>query len=412
MSILYFIGFTLLTIIGWILHRGVFILNPVCGFLLFNWILGTGVFLLTDAHKKSDFIHMNLTVLTLLFLILGSLFAIKLLNIEKKYKLFWIKDIENDRNRNRNIMIGFFIFSIVMSVIYYQVVGYNLFFRTIRGVGVDDYTTMRLASYAGDNYFAPGYINQFKNTILPMLFVYFVLIIKNIKYKIFFILVFGFIVLYSLLGTGQRTFLVTFFLMIIFSIWSLKKGKFNLKLVGIASVVLVFLFGFTSVNLGRTEEFNLYLVLESLVYRIFGSNQLSSVVGFDYIYNVKGVEYLKDWSQGVLGLLPGVKGSNIANEVHYLLFGSERGTAPLSIWGSFYYNLGFLGALIGAFIMGFLYQLSYYKFLGGFSSNLRVILYSVLFMYFSIWVAGSPIQLLNNGILAVIFLLLIRKIKG
>ena len=34
-----------------------------------------------------------------------------------------------------------------------------------------DITTLRLNSYSGSQYFAPGYVNQFKNVLLPALVV-------------------------------------------------------------------------------------------------------------------------------------------------------------------------------------------------------------------------------------------------
>lgn len=407
---IYIFLLSFITLLFMFLHRSINLINPAFGFLIFNWVLGVGVFLLLDFDNPIDMIHVYLTLLTIIMFSLGSLFATKVLKTQRYYNVFWKMQFD-ERRKDKKIAVFFFIFSSVLSVIYYKMVGYNLFVATITSTAVDDFTTMRLGAYAGENYFAPGYFNQFKNTLLPVTFIFLSFILPKSTFRKLFVGIGGFFVLYCLLGTGQRTFLVTFFLLFVYIFISLKKGDINYLYILLPISILLLLFGLTSVQLGRTDEFSLTDTVYGLIYRIFASNQLSSVVGFQYIYEYKDIALGADWLQSLKGIIPGQTGSRISNEIHYVLFRSDRGTAPLSIWGSYYYNFGFIGSCIGAFLMGIVYQLIYYKFLKGSANKFRICLYASLFLYLSIWVAGSPTQLLNNGILAIVFLLILRKLK-
>jgi len=118
-----------------------------------------------------------------------------------------------------------------------------------------------------------------------------------------------------------------------------------------------------------------------------------------------------DWIKSVSGLLPGNAGSDIANQIHGYLYGATRGTAPLSIWGSIYYNFGFIGIILAPFLIGFLYMKTYEKFLEGDFGLGRLCIYSGLFFYLSVWISGDPVQLINNGLLTVIFLLALRSVS-
>ncbi len=409
MIYLYFSSFSIVTIMGLFLLRKISLMNPTFWFIVFNWVMGVGVLYLLDYDNPIDLVHANLTIATIFMFVVGSLFSAIILNIDKSYNKFWNKE-KTISSSDIKISIFFFVVASIASIIYYRLVGYNLFFSALLGGGVDDFTTMRLEAYAGEDYYAPGYFNQFKNTLLPITYIYLIFSLKNNILKKIFIIVGGGIVCYALLGTGQRTFFVMAFILYFFIKFGVYKGQINYTYMAILFLVILFFFGAGSVLLGRTENLTFSDTLEQFFYRIFASNQYTSVVGFQYIYD-KDIIIGSDWFQSVAGILPGVKGSTISSEIFAVIFGSTRGTAPLSTWGSFYYNFGFFGTCLGAFLLSFIYQTLYFIFLKGNTSLLRVVLYGGLFLYFSIWLAGSPMQIVNNGALAVCLLLFIRRLK-
>lgn len=409
MFIIYLLCFSILTIIGLLLFRNINLMNPVFWFIVFNWIMGVGVLFLLNFENKVDLVHANLTIATLLFFCIGSFFSVRFFSIDKLYNNFW------DRNKyildfDVKIAVLFFVVSAAASLLYYKMVGYNLFFSALLGGEVDDFTTMRLEAYAGESYFAPGYFNQFKNTLLPITYIYLLFALKDGLNKKLFAAFGGVIVIYSLLGTGQRTFLVMAFILYLFIWFGVSRGRINYTYLFLMFGIVLIFFGFGSVLLGRTDNLSFSETVSQFFYRVFASNQYTSVVGFQYIYD-KDIIVGSDWFKSFTGILPGMKGSTISSEIFSVIFGSTRGTAPLSTWGSFYYNFGFFGTCLGAFILAWFYSYFYYLFLTGNSNLFRVVLYGGLFLYLSIWLAGSPMQIINNGALAVLILLLIRRLR-
>lgn len=409
MNAILIIPFTLTTILGIYLLRKTWISNPSIGFLAFNWLMGAGIFYLAEDHITADRTHMIIVCISPVLVSLGAFSVNFLLNIENKYRLFWQQPIISEPKSTISSSKFFLIISVIITVLYYHAVGYNLLIPTLTG-NVDDFTTMRLQAYAGDNYFAPGYVNQFKNTILPITFFFFCFKLRNHPLRTHFIIIGFLFLLYALLGTGQRTFLITAFLIFLACVIAVKRGKINPTLLLIPAIAVIILFIFQSIQLGRTSDGSIAEGFSALLHRIFSSNQFSALIGFRYIYTEE-TQSGAEWLQSLAGILPGVKGSDIANKIHFILFRSDRGTAPLSIWGSIYYNFGFLGILVFGILIGAIYQLFYYRLVSRELTIYRALCYSSLFVYFSIWIAGSPVQLLNNGVAAILMLLLANKIR-
>lgn len=401
--------FTLETVFLIYFHKTCWISNPVVGFLLFNWVMGVGVFLLLNLDVESDLVHVYITMLTPIFLTLGSILVRSITNLDSRYKSFWIKETILENKADVYKLVFIFVFCVLITILYYIAVGYNLFFLALQGGG-GDFTTMRLQAYAGDSYFAPGYVNQFKNTLLPLISFSLIFYFKGRYFHKPLVIFVIFFLTYALLGTGQRTFLVTSLLMFIVVAISIRRGNLDLRKLAIPIIGSVFIFIFLSSLLGRSDEGSFLSGIEALIHRIFASNQISSVYGFRYIYEQE-IVWGAEWGKSFAGLLPGVRGSDLSNRIHYILFNSDRGTAPLSIWGSVYHNFGFIGTVIVAFLMGVFYKLLYLRFISGKYSIFRVSTYSALFLYLSIWIAGSPVQLLNNGLAAVLLLLIILKLR-
>lgn len=100
----------------------------------------------------------------------------------------------------------------------------------------------------------------------------------------------------------------------------------------------------------------------------------------------------------------------LSNEIHEILYGTSRGTAPLSPVGSAYYNGGIVGVILLFASLGVVYTCIYYRYLTGARSVARSMTYGFIFFYLSIYVVDAPINLLENGVLTFLLLLLLMKI--
>lgn len=381
--------------------------NPTFIFLLFNWIMVTGSFVILDFKNDADVVHFWGMTISPILIYLGYIVAVSNTNFKKLYNSYWKGNFFLVSKHIRKQLLFLFISSILLSFLYYNLVGYNLTTSVFQGSDLD-FTTMRLNSYSGENYYAPGVFNQFKNTIFPILLVYFYFLVKNKK---LYILFFSPIYLFLILGTGQRTFLVLSLLIFFFIYLSVRSKKINYMYIGIGFAIFLLIFSSLSVLLNRTDDSTIMGSLAQLIYRIGSANQVASVVGFRYIYSYDEIQYGKEWLDSLVGLIPGVSGSNLSNRIHDYMFGSMRGTAPIGVWGSAYYNFGVFGFIFLGFSIGFIYAKIYLSFLKKPKTLLNLCVYSSLFLYLSSWIAGPPSQLINNGVLGCIIILLFSKTK-
>ena len=65
-----------------------------------------------------------------------------------------------------------------------------------------------------------------------------------------------------------------------------------------------------------------------------------------------------DWKSSLLGILPGAGDAKVglAHQVFAMVYGTPRGTAPPSIWGSVYYNFGWPGLILTPILLAICYQ--------------------------------------------------------
>ena len=314
--------------------------------------------------------------------------------------------------------------SVAVCIMYQMSVGFNLLFEGMvsifSGQGrIEDAATLRLEFYGGEEYFAPGYVNQFKNILLPLMVLFLLarkVILKNSgRIHGLFIAILMFVSLYFLLMTGQRApvfwigaIAVVYFLVVL----PRKKAvKYSVAVVGIFTVsflALTLILGRGGIGSleGADDYLELFLQLPE---RLFSINQASGVYGFRYIYE-RPVQYGADWVAQLQILLPGKGGITIDNELNALFTGTTRGTAPPSIWGSIWYNFGLLGAIIVPFILGIVYQNTYYRLIRGPKTLFRTLAFTFFFVSLGTWGVGGPFWLVNNGLLAVVLLILFERI--
>lgn len=386
---------------------------PVKLFVYFNWIMGAGILFILNYENSVDLAHGVVILISAFAYGFGSVLVSNKFFLAREWKRFVPAVNLQRQNNDFRFSVLLYVFSGFAVLIYFQLVGYNVILTSLTSsLSAADVKNLRLASYAGDEYYAPGYFNQFKNILFPISFLALTSHLRvRIKSKIIFSMVFvGLIlpVIMGLMGTGQRAFLVGFLIvsLIFMSIKNLRGlaiTKFTLLLI---FVVFILLFSVSSYLLGRSEDFSVFNSLNALAVRLFSDNQSAALVGFQYIYNQE-VQFGTEWITDILGILPGeYKGSDLANQIHAIIYGSERGTAPVSLWGSVFYNWGWFGIVLFPLFLSFFYcSVSRYFLKRQGLTSLEIAGYAFSFYVLGAWIASGPMQLVNNGIVACVILI-------
>lgn len=400
--------------------RFLWFMNPAIWFVInqFRYSVGT-IPMLNCQNYYEDSVFLFAMLSLLVFFILGAEAAKHNYKHHSEAKINWLKsELFIESGRHFNALILFILFtSAIIAILYYYAIGYVLFIEGIKVLfqgegGLDDPATMRLYSYAGDKYFAPGYVNQFKNTLFPILSYYsFVrsIIIGN-RTHIFLSSLLLPVAVVFLLGTGQRGhFVLSGFTLIIFLsvVFSLSRKRTTI----LVAFFICLLFLISSLVIGRgshtinsvTDYISLLLEIPN---RLFLGNQLSGIVGFRYIYNLP-TQWGREWIDTLLQMIPLFKKDSfihIDQLVFEYLYKTTRGTAPLSLVGSLWYNFHWIGISIIPFLIGFLYQSIYHRLIRGPKTLFRLCLFSALTAILGAWGAGGINTLLNTGLGAVLIL--------
>lgn len=319
---------------------------------------------------------------------------------------------------NRTSVWAIIVISLIICALYYASIGYIAFFESLRSLSSgaeQDIAGLRLESYAGARYLFPGYVNLFKNALLPAL----VLVVLAYAYHyrtqgrhlVTILLVPATLVF--LLGTGQRAPLVRTLAFVAITLYlvapkDMARHAPRISLIGLPLFFLAtFATGRAAQELARAEGAGgvITVFFNQLLFRIFGSSQLGAVVGFRWVYEQEQIPFGSEWAQGLVGLLPGQKGPDTANQIFALLYGSTRGTAPLSLWGSAYYNFGMVGALVIAVAIALvLSKLSHSVASLPAINVLEATGLAGMSMTFGLWISDGPTTPLNAGLPAFLFL--------
>ncbi len=420
----------LLTILGYTAVTGFAILllwpfkraNPVFWFLVFQYLMASGTFLLVDFGRESDYVYVLLYFLFLLAFLAGVGVTFNIVPIRKAFRTYWQQPVEVDAMIVRKWVFMLVGLSALVTIIYYMAVGTNFVLLLVQGATLDDYSNLRLKAYSGEQYFAPGYVNQFKNVLLP---VGFSMLVLWAFYRGRRRLCWGYLIagvpflLYSLLGTGQRAFLVYAFIAFVFGLYLLlgkrETKKFSRRVLLVwGSVVLilfsVFTYYYKKPSLKIDDGLSVVaLVMQEVFGRVLVTQQEGGLVGFRYLYEMKRHDP-EEWVKEIMGISPWFTYKSVAHEISWVMYGTDRGTVPLSIVGSAYYNGGVVGLLVYAFLMGFSYIYVYYLALRGRRTVYRAMIYGAITFYLALHVSGSPVTLVNNGVVALMLMLLVRKL--
>lgn len=302
--------------------------------------------------------------------------------------------------------------AVIITLAYYSALGYVVLFDSLDSLatgGEEDLTALRLEAYAGERYLYPGYVNQFKNVLLPALTSLVVLYAfdKNKVRASPYVWPLMAVATVGILGTGQRGAFVQFLIvLLVFITFALpaRRRQFIAWLLALG-LPLFMLSTFAS---GRARQelaaaadpiSQVLVLLGQTLFRITGSNQEASVAAFRYVYE-RPLQAGADWLASLLGLLPGNSGTNLDNLIFAELYGSSRGNAPPSVWGSAYYNFGFAGPLLIAAILAVsVFALSRVLNRSTARNTMEILGLAGTAATLATWVAGTPTYLFNSGII-------------
>lgn len=409
------LSYSIFTIIGiyffWNFKR----LNPIIWFSIFQWLIATGSILLVDLNIESHRFYVFLFFIAYSVYITSAIFLWRYSNISSSYIAFWSRNAEKDNLDTKFIVFAIFLVSTGITIIYYSNVGYNIFLNIILGVAIDDYATLRLESYSGDNYYAPGYVNQFKNVLLPVTLSIICVwqIVENKKKRFYLYSILGLILaIVALLGTGQRAFFAYSAIAFFFGFIALKDLKWRSIIIPAISGLLIFSLMSSLYKVNTINE-NGNLVLEAVgksFERFFYTEQEGALTSFEYLYNQDKV-YMTETFQEIRGVFPGQKGSFLMHHLFGLRHGTTRGTETYVTAAGFYYNGGLFAVSIFFIFLAIIHFYIYRSFLSGRRTVARIFIYGALIFYTSKTVSGGIMTMVNSGVLTLVLLLMLSKIK-
>lgn len=393
--------------------------SPMFWFPCLLALIAVGTIPLLDFNLPSDRTYMAMFIVAMITFVTTVFVYFLAFPIKLDMQLYAKKNEEEFTKDEIIVSFVVFIVSVIVTIAYFRAVGYNVLFLLITGQA-EDYSSLRLESYSGENYFAPGYVNQFKNVLLPVTSLIISIYLDRLpekKFRNLFVVVAWPLVFIGLAGTGQRGFLI-YTLAAIFMAFSLRnagrsmsKGLVNLFLIAVPVLVLFsFMTGaYTGVADGGANE-----ILAKIIERIVIVQQEGGLFGFRYIY-LLNTAWFSEWIQGFIGIVPkvgpfaNVQGSTLSHDIYAALYGTDRGTAPLTAVGSAYYNGRIFGVILLYAFMAVFACYSYRRFIRGRKSVPRICAYGFMFLYISIYVSDSPVILIDNGILALVLFLFLLK---
>jgi oligosaccharide repeat unit polymerase len=415
----------------WNLRRR-WLFNPSALFVLQQLGFFLGILRLLNMGFPADVAHFAILCGTLVLFFAANMLSQHMHPVSQRDAYAWraapILVIEDGFFFNA-VIFGVVAASILVCIYYYQQVGYNVFLLGVGAVlqgneALGDIASMRLHTYAGSTYMAAGYVNQFKNTLLPLLTALLFArgILKRRRFDVFVALAVSPFCLAFLLGTGQRGPL--------FFAGLTAFAFFNATLPGSSrrrmNVVLIFLLGtlfaVTTLILGRKVS-QVHSVSDvqdlagDMIGRFTTDNQLSAVAAFRYVYDRDPQLLDGEYIHGLETLIPGHERKlALSNIVFQSMFGDSRGTAPASIWGTVWYDFKLPGAIVLALLLGYLYHYVYYVLIRTPKTLGRLATFCGVYVVLGMWAIGAPDSLLNNGLLALLILgglfKLARRISG
>lgn len=314
------------------------------------------------------------------------------------------------------------VFSTCISVVFFVLSGVNII-QTILGTIIHD-SVVNISEMRKSINFTKGngIVYQLRNFILPLSVLY-LMIFENGKRRYVGVFFLPFAIVF-LIGSGQRAGLVYLMLIIIISVlFSIKISKKQIQNISsrrnvkkrkrriyfIVGTLIIIFVALTVLN-GRNQVSG--SLVKAIQDRFINDNQFCAILGFRYIYDQR-ITYGADWINMFIDLFRGNRYIPVASLIHAQLYGSIQGTSPPCIWGSAYYNFGYLGIIIISLFLAIVSKELYAHLCKRNNNGLRLLLFIGMFVLLATWIADSPIMLLNGGFLTIVamYIILFPKMK-
>lgn len=412
---IYAINYSLLTLLSILFFKKYWRINPMVWYSVFQWIIAFGSILLVDLSIESHRFYMFLFFYAYIIYMITAIFLWQNTSIKNKYNHFFYQPLRADNFDSMILIKVLCIISIIVTVYYFSQVGYNIFVNIILGIAIEDYSTMRLQSYSGDKYVAAGYVNQFKNVLLPVTtsIICSTYLLKKQYNKFYFFSFIGLIFCsVALLGTGQRAFFAYSLAALIFGIAAYKDLKIKSLVLPLALAFTIFSLMSSFYKIQTIDE-NEDIILESFAKsfeRFFYTEQEGSLTSYEYLHDQDKV-YMREFLDQLRGVVPGQKGSDLEHLLFSLRHKTTRGTETYATVAGFYYNGGIFAVTIFFIMLASLHHYIFHSFLNGIRSPVRIFAYAALIFYTSKLVSGSILTLFNSGVFTLVLLLLICNIN-
>lgn len=380
-------------------------------FVLAQWAMATGTLILLDSGNDADRLYAFVVAVPfILYVATSTAFYYRYRRRRELTKATSGFERLVAYYRPSRLVWALVIVSGVITIAYYQAVGYNNLILGFKGLltgTTADYTTLRLDSYSTGKYLFPGYVNQFKNTVLPSLtlVVSLYLIKTRNRWRYLVVAPLVLVSVYGILGTGQRGAFILFSATTLVFIYFFDRRRFLRRAAVTAALtaplllVVTYMLGRSASSLARDSGpfEKIWTLIVEIFRRLFYVNQYSGQQAFRYTSS-EPIQYGREWYQSILGVLPNNSGSPLAHEVYKAVFGSDRGTEPPSMWGSVYYNFGWWGVLAIPVALAVGFQMISIRALAKRQVNtLELVGMSGTFVVAGTWIVGDPMHLLNAG---------------
>lgn len=374
-----------------------YFITPCLVFVGMQTLMFTGILTYSDFNISSDCKLVLIYLLALIMFIIGSKFS-SMVNGKNVSNAVVLSDEDSELSSMQKfyliLMLGV---GIILCAYFFMHAGYNVFLQILVSIGSSSNNNFTNSRIAMNNISGVGYIYQFRVVIVPLITAFLLTCKNNKNLQKIGMICFPIMIMF-VLGTGQRGGFVMFILMwavaLLYMYYFYREEKMKKTLITIV-VLALFLFAIMTIFNGRVASDG--NVIQAMLQRIFDDNQQCAVIAFRYI-DSQPIQWGKDWYLSILDILPG---KNSYLQLSYVIFGimygSTRGTAPPCIWGSCFYNWGWLGIILFPFIMGFCYHKLYCSFAEKPVTQLRIYVFSAMFVVLGNWIADTPLVLFNQG---------------
>ena len=403
-------AYTIIVVPYTIMYIKKYKLSPVSIFLLMQMSFFYGI-CMHDLGQTPTIVKLEtIYVAANACFIFGTMVS-RLFGKKKKTPLSLTFDDVEENETQKLVLWAIAIVSIIVCSYLFLKGGTNVFILALESFmsGSNDVYQDERAEFRGVS--GLGYIYQFRVILFPLIATYFAIVSKKKRNKILSFVLLALMILF-ILGTGQRNAFVFYCLIVVLLTAHLKK-TYNVQVLTKAQMIFwgglaaLFMIVLTIAN-GRVDEGSDNIVvgaIESFLDRLFFVNQGSAITAFRYIDSQDTV-WGYDWMQMLKQALPGE--SNylpVDNIAYYMDYGTYKGTNPPCLWGSAWYNFNYIGVTVFPFILGVLYHNVYKNYIKREGkSRLYIAVYVALSVYLGIWSYGTPMTLINNGVITVLIL--------